>query len=142
MHAYLGGTGVEIMANSDNVLRGGLTSKYVDVGALLDHAIMTPEPCVGEYAVQVSPGVGLYRAEFPEFRLWALQGHDDTLSLPATDLGRILLVTEGQLVAHCGDEDCELNRGQSAWLPAGEEVTVTGQGRGFLAGAGVDADRS
>ena len=87
MHAYLGGTGVEIMANSDNVLRGGLTSKYVDVDALLDHAIMTPEPCVGEYAVQVSSGVGLYRAEFPEFRLWALQGHDDTLSLPATDLG-------------------------------------------------------
>ncbi|MCO6660386.1 mannose-6-phosphate isomerase, class I [Cutibacterium avidum] len=142
MHAYLGGTGVEIMANSDNVLRGGLTSKYVDVDALLDHAIMTPEPCVGEYAVQVSPGVGLYRTEFPEFRLWALQGHDDTLLLPATDLGRILLVTEGQLVAHCDDEDCELNRGQSAWLSAGEEVTVTGQGRGFLAGAGVDADHS
>ncbi|MDF9501981.1 hypothetical protein P5770_27665, partial [Bacillus cereus] len=44
MHAYLGGTGVEIMANSDNVLRGGLTSKYIDVKALLDHANMTPEP--------------------------------------------------------------------------------------------------
>ena len=35
LHAYLRGTGVEIMAASDNVLRGGLTSKYVDVPELL-----------------------------------------------------------------------------------------------------------
>src|SRR5699024_5661638 len=35
LHAYLGGIGVEVMANSDNVLRGGLTDKHVDVPALL-----------------------------------------------------------------------------------------------------------
>ena len=139
MHAYLGGTGVEIMANSDNVLRGGLTSKYIDVKALLNHANMVPEPCVGEYAQQISPGVGLYHTEFPEFRLWVLKDHDETLDLPATKLGRILLVTEGQLVAHCGTDDCELSRGQSVWLAAGDEVRVTGQGCGFLASAGVDA---
>lgn len=137
MHAYLGGTGVEIMANSDNVLRGGLTSKYIDVKALLDHASMTPGPCVGEYAQQISPGVGVYHTTFPEFRLWGLEGHNDVLDLPATELGRILLVTEGQLVAYCGTDDCELSRGQSVWLPAGDEVKVTGQGRGFLASAGV-----
>ena len=139
MHAYLGGTGVEIMANSDNVLRGGLTSKYIDVKALLNHANMVPEPCVGEYAQQISPGVGLYHTEFPEFRLWVLKDHDETLDLPATKLGRILLVTEGQLVAHCGTDDCELSRGQSVWLAAGDEVRVTGQGCGFLASVGVDA---
>src|SRR5690606_32332487 len=36
LHAYLSGTGVEIMANSDNVLRGGLTPKHVDVPELLN----------------------------------------------------------------------------------------------------------
>ncbi|MDO4412546.1 mannose-6-phosphate isomerase, class I [Cutibacterium sp.] len=141
MHAYLSGTGVEIMANSDNVLRGGLTSKYIDVQALLDHAIMAPEPCVGEYPVQVSPGVGLYRTEFPEFRMWVLDGHHGEFALPATDLGRILLVTQGQLTVHCSGKDCALHRGQSVWLPAGDEVTATGQGRGFLASAGVDTDQ-
>ncbi|MSS44683.1 mannose-6-phosphate isomerase, class I [Cutibacterium sp. WCA-380-WT-3A] len=138
MHAYLGGTGVEIMANSDNVLRGGLTSKYIDVKTLLDHANMIPEPCVGEYAQHISPGVGVYHTAFPEFRLWRLEGNNDVLNLPATELGRILLVTEGQLVAHCGTGDCKLSRGQSVWLPAGDEVTVTGQGCGFLASTGVD----
>ena len=139
MHAYLSGTGVEIMANSDNVLRGGLTSKYVDVKALLDHANMTPEPCVAEYAEQVSSGIGRYRTEFPEFRLWELKSHDDTLALPAAELGRILLVTEGQLVAHWGTTNCELSSGQSAWLSAGDKVMVSGQGRGFLASAGIGA---
>ena len=35
MHAYLHGLGFEVMANSDNVLRGGLTSKHVDVPELV-----------------------------------------------------------------------------------------------------------
>src|SRR5690606_32245761 len=42
LHAYLGGTGVEIMAASDNVLRGGLTSKHVDVAELL--RVLSYEP--------------------------------------------------------------------------------------------------
>ncbi|RMH76263.1 MAG: mannose-6-phosphate isomerase, class I, partial [Actinomyces sp.] len=42
LHAYLGGVGVEIMANSDNVLRGGLTTKHVDVPALLEVVDTSP----------------------------------------------------------------------------------------------------
>ncbi|MGK2310343.1 mannose-6-phosphate isomerase, class I [Cutibacterium sp. V947] len=142
LHAYLRGTGVEIMANSDNVLRGGLTSKYIDVKALRDHAIMSPVPCVGEYPQQISPGVDLYRTEFPEFRLWSVQGGDDPITLPAVELGRIVLITEGTVVAQSNSDDLELHRGQAAWLAAGEQVTLTGQGHGFLASAGVDTDHS
>ena len=36
LHAYLEGAGIELMANSDNVLRGGLTAKNVDVSELLN----------------------------------------------------------------------------------------------------------
>lgn len=42
LHAYLEGFGVEVMANSDNVLRGGLTSKHIDVDELMDILIFTP----------------------------------------------------------------------------------------------------
>ena len=51
LHAYLDGVGIELMANSDNVLRGGLTSKHIDVDELLRvtrHALVnassTPSP--------------------------------------------------------------------------------------------------
>ena len=42
LHAYLEGQNVEIMANSDNVLRGGLTPKHVDVAELMKHVIFEP----------------------------------------------------------------------------------------------------
>ena len=41
-HAYVQGTGLEIMANSDNVLRAGLTPKYIDVPELIDNTIFEP----------------------------------------------------------------------------------------------------
>lgn len=44
LHAYLHGVGVEVMANSDNVLRGGLTPKHVDVPELLRVLDFTPTP--------------------------------------------------------------------------------------------------
>ncbi len=47
-HAYLEGQNVEIMANSDNVLRGGLTNKHIDVKELLKHIKF--EPTVSKYS--------------------------------------------------------------------------------------------
>lgn len=49
MYVYFGGIGVEIMVNFDNVLCGGLMSKYIDVKVLLDYVNMIFELCVGEY---------------------------------------------------------------------------------------------
>lgn len=134
MHAYLGGTGIEIMANSDNVLRGGLTNKHIDVDALLSHAVLHPEPCVGEQPQPDGPGRAVYTTPFPEFRLWALSGPS---RLPATGLGRILLVVSGALELHHGDDILTLSSGQAAWLPAGEEIEVVGSGQGYLAAAAV-----
>ena len=44
LHAYLAGAGVEVMGNSDNVVRGGLTPKHVDVPRLLDIVEFAPQP--------------------------------------------------------------------------------------------------
>ena len=74
LHAYLHGIGVEIMANSDNVMRGGLTPKHVDTGELLAILDFTPgvPPLVD--VVAESAGVWRYRTPAPEFALWRDRG--------------------------------------------------------------------
>ena len=137
LHAYLSGAGVEIMANSDNVLRGGLTSKHVDVDELLAvldfHPIgagtITPEP--------VSPGVVRYPAPVTEFALWRLGLSGSPVELPATDAGRTLVVVDGSVTLTGGGSDVPLQRGGSAFLEAGTTVVAHGVGTAFLAGPGV-----
>ncbi|MFF9109731.1 mannose-6-phosphate isomerase, class I [Streptomyces sp. NPDC014805] len=129
-HAYLSGLGVEIMANSDNVLRCGLTPKHVDVPELLrivrfeasDPGVLRPE---------ASPdGEEVYETPIDEFRLsrYVLSAggaaHDLTRSTP-----QILLCTAGTVRA--GDQ--ELTPGQSVFVPAGERAEVSGAGTLFRA---------
>ena len=91
--AYLGGTGVEIMANSDNVLRGGLTTKHIDIPTLLEVVDARPiEPIVQRALVQ---GIASYDTPVPEFLLDRLDlDGSATVSGPA-----ILLFTDGAVDA-------------------------------------------
>ncbi|MBD0423921.1 mannose-6-phosphate isomerase, class I [Streptomyces sp. TRM S81-3] len=129
-HAYLNGLGVEIMANSDNVLRCGLTPKHVDIPELLrivrfeagDPGILRPE---------ASPdGEEVYETPTDEFRLsrYVLPAggasHDLTLPLP-----QILLCTAGTVRA--GEH--ELTPGWSVFVPAGETAEISGAGTVFRA---------
>ncbi|WP_328693184.1 mannose-6-phosphate isomerase, class I [Streptomyces phaeochromogenes] len=129
-HAYLNGLGVEIMANSDNVLRCGLTPKHVDVPELLrivrfeasDPGVLRPE---------ASPdGEEVYETPIDEFRLsrYALVAgapvHDLTLGTP-----QILLCTAGSVQA--GEH--ALGPGRSVFVPAGEKAEVSGDGTVFRA---------
>jgi mannose-6-phosphate isomerase len=122
-HAYLDGLGVEIMANSDNVLRCGLTPKHVDVPELLrivrfeatEPAVLRPE---------ASPsGEEVYDTPIDEFRLsrYVLapdaEPRDVTASTP-----QILLCTAGGVTAG----ELRLAPGESAFVPAGEKVEISG----------------
>ena len=145
MHAYLHGTGIEIMASSDNVLRGGLTSKHIDVPALLAHADLTATCVQPECPRQLPGGLQHYRTPFPEFTLWRLGERVET-DLPATGLGRILLVLDGRMSLitsagvtsnDTGAEVTQVRAGQAVWISAGQQVHVTGSAVGFLAAPGV-----
>jgi mannose-6-phosphate isomerase len=137
LHAYLSGGGVEIMANSDNVMRGGLTPKYVNVDellAILDFApgfrgLITP--------VEESTGVWRYPAPTPEFALWRLEARRESVNVPAGTSGRILVVTDGEVSTKSGAEELDLVRGEAALLTPGEEVVVTGRGTAFVGGPGL-----
>ncbi|WEH17556.1 mannose-6-phosphate isomerase, class I [Streptomyces sp. VNUA24] len=129
-HAYLNGLGVEIMANSDNVLRCGLTPKHVDVPELLrvvrfeatDPGVLRPEAA--------PDGEELYETPIDEFRLSryvlpeATAPHDLTRATP-----QILLCTAGSVRA--GEHT--LAPGESVFVPADERAEVSGPGTLFRA---------
>ena len=137
LHAYLSGGGVEIMANSDNVMRGGLTPKYVNVDELLAVLDFTPGLRGLITPLEESPGVWRYPTPAPEFTLWRLEPHAESAAVPAAGSGRILLVTDGELTAMSTTTRLDLGRGEAALLSAGEEAAVTGRGTAFVGGPGV-----
>lgn len=129
-HAYLNGLGVEIMANSDNVLRCGLTPKHVDVPELL-RVVRFEASAPGVLRPEASPdGEEVYETPIDEFRL---SRYVLPAGAPARDLthatAQILLATEGSV--RVGDLD--LAPGGSVFVPAGERTEVSGTGTLFRA---------
>ncbi len=132
MHAYLEGTAIEIMANSDNILRGGLTPKTVDLPELL--AILTfdtrePRILRGE---SEGPAQRVYRTEAREFELSLVQVEEDTPFTPEPGRGvEILLALEGACAVRVDDEiEQGLGKGQAIFVPATlRSYTVEGTGR-------------
>ena len=69
-HAYLQGVGLEVMANSDNVLRGGLTPKHVDIERLLDILVFADGPA---HVIQPASPTGVYETPAAEFQVARLE---------------------------------------------------------------------
>ncbi len=93
LHAYLRGTGVEVLANSDNVIRAGLTGKHVDVPELL--TLLDPAVAVPVLSpVPVADGVSRFDTPAPEFALSVAELPEHTITLPGTG-PRIVLCTDG-----------------------------------------------
>lgn len=87
VHAYLRGTGIEVMASSDNVLRGGLTGKHVDVPELLRTVEFLPRPAPILAAEFTGLGQEIYRPPFAEFQLQRLQLGSDPRARPDAQSG-------------------------------------------------------
>lgn len=137
-HAYLEGVNVELMANSDNVLRGGLTPKHIDVPELLRHVSF--DPVIPEIlaGVEMLPGEYLYPSPAPDFMLSHLdlsQGKPyrstDTHSLD------ICVVIDGAVLARAGDDKLHLERGEVLMAPAGLVYELAGEPRASLYKASV-----
>jgi mannose-6-phosphate isomerase len=120
LHAYLEGVGVEIMASSDNVLRGGLTKKHVDVPELmrvLDFADGPVAPIRPHDAGGVDGREKVYDTPAPEFRLSVFPALAGVVG--RTTAGpEILLVTRGTATLRAGGTALALARGASAYVPA------------------------
>jgi mannose-6-phosphate isomerase len=147
LHAYIHGMGVELMANSDNVLRGGLSSKHIDLKELFRVLKFFPfRPQVLRPGGQGENGTGnrslcfKYPAPCGEFSLSLIQGGEHVFSSKGPS---IVLVTEGELVIDRGSGDngkLRLRQGESAFVPAGGgELKFSGAYTLYAAGTGGTA---
>nr|WP_318381849.1 mannose-6-phosphate isomerase [uncultured Enterobacter sp.] len=129
-HAYLQGVALEVMANSDNVLRAGLTPKYIDIPELVANVKFTPKPAK---ELLTQPAKNGSELDFPipvddfAFSLHDLSSHEAELSQHSA---AILFCVEGEAVLSKGDERLVLKPGESAFISASESpVAVSGVGR-------------
>jgi mannose-6-phosphate isomerase len=140
-HSYLSGTGVEIMGNSDNVLRAGLTHKPVAVEELL-HVVDGRSRPHGTPEIALSDWEVAWRPEAPEFQLTRLRlptGRDVEADGGLTG-PQILFATSGPVGVRCDGATHVLRAGESALLPAGcGPLVLAGPGEVFRAAVGSTA---
>jgi mannose-6-phosphate isomerase len=144
LHAYLQGLGVELMANSDNVLRGGLTSKRVDLPELLETLLFRPTVPVPLTPRALPTGEEVFDTPAEEFVLSRVRlegGRAFTRKTPPSDRSaEILVVTEGSAVATARPgKPLVLPRGASCLVPAEvAEYTLAGTATVFRATVGAE----
>ncbi|MGA9606721.1 MAG: mannose-6-phosphate isomerase [Rouxiella badensis] len=129
-HAYLEGVALEVMANSDNVLRAGLTPKYIDIPELYANLKFESKPADALLTTPVQKG---HELSFPipvedfAFSLHSLSAEPQSL---AQDSAAIIFCVEGQTVLEKDGHQVVLQPGESCYLSASDSpVNVSGNGR-------------
>jgi mannose-6-phosphate isomerase len=149
-HAYLEGVGAEVMGSSDNVVRGGLTTKRIDASALVDlldpHAAPLAETAgaaaeTAGAAGAAGPAETRWQPPVPEFALSRIMVDGPQVPLSADeDLPegpQVLLCLEGEVTITSPVRSVRLRGGRSAFLAAsGDRVSLTGRGVVFRATTG------
>jgi len=129
-HAYLEGTALEIMASSDNVLRGGLTPKHIDVKELLDNIRFVAKPAQQLTCEPVVDGnYRRFRVPVDDFAFacWTLEPGDEEQVSPAS--AEILFCVKGKVVISMDDFQLVLKAGQSCFIAADvSRYRLTGRG--------------
>ena len=126
-HAYLSGDCVEVMACSDNVVRAGLTPKFMDVEtlvAMLDYSPAAPESF--KFTAESSrDGVSRFNPSVPDFALEQISAPSGGLvNLPTLDSASITLVTQSEGALTAPTRDIQLAQGAVFYASAGEQVTL------------------
>jgi len=123
-HAYLEGQNVELMANSDNVLRGGLTPKHIDVPELLKHTTfkgVAPNIMMGE---QMKPGEKNYSCPVDDFGISKIElKQSQTYSGTASSL-EIIVAIDGEMQIS-GTNNLSIKRGETAAILCGETYNIS-----------------
>ncbi|WP_409590234.1 mannose-6-phosphate isomerase, class I [Vibrio jasicida] len=129
-HAYLKGTGLEIMANSDNVLRAGLTPKYIDVAELArctlfeekvsDSLLFTPEVLANKLS---------YSVPVPDFKFDCfIESNNDKVVMQSAEI--LLAIDNSLTLCHASGETLTLDKGESVFIPAYvKEYSINSKGR-------------
>ena len=135
-HAYLRGQNIELMACSDNVIRGGLTPKHVDIEQLLkiiDCSEIVPQ------IISPAPKNQVYTHPTPivDFALSNMPYAKNTEISDRTLNGTILLVMAGEITLEAAQQKLTLKQGQAAFIEADTDYGVHGMQEGYAVLAGL-----
>nr|WP_239536914.1 mannose-6-phosphate isomerase, class I [Arthrobacter roseus] len=127
VHAYLLGLGIEVMSSSDNVLRGGLTKKYVDTSELMKTVNFTPLDVPRIHVTRAPTGEELLQPPCSEFQLQKITFPGGLTHVPLAQNGPVLvLVVSGTLTLSSSEKKLSLTQGESAFVAAYDApVTLT-----------------
>ena len=129
-HAYLSGTGLEIMANSDNVLRAGLTPKHIDVTELALCTLFEEKPVETLKLTPIQNGECItFPVPVPDFKFSVYSAPLNELNSPIG--AEILLPLDDELVlSHRSGETLTVKKGRSVFIPAYvDEYSFSSKGR-------------
>ena len=135
-HAYLRGQNIELMACSDNVIRGGLTPKHVDIEQLLkiiDCSEIVPQIIAPAPKNQVYT----YPTPIADFALSNMPYAKNTEISDRTLNGTILLVMAGEISLEAAQQKLKLKQGQAAFIEADTDYRVHGMQEGYAVLAGL-----
>ena len=135
-HAYLRGQNIELMACSDNVIRGGLTPKHVDIEQLLkiiDCSEIIPQIIAPAPKNQVYT----YLTPIADFALSNMPYAKNTEISDRTLNGTILLVMAGEITLEAAQQKLTLKQGQAAFIEADTDYRVHGMQEGYAVLAGL-----
>src|SRR5699024_1010361 len=136
VHAYLSGFGVEVMANSDNVLRAGLTGKHVDVPEVLATIDPVAAPPIRIAPEMLTEATGVFYAPVDDFELSLTTLTDDPGRRIPGRGPRVLLSLEGTPQVATTTQTLDLPRGRAVFVAA-DEGQIRAAGTGTLVQADV-----
>ena len=128
VHAYLSGLGVEVMANSDNVVRAGMTTKHVDARALLDILDVRPSPPIRLGPERSRAGVEVFYAPVEDFELAVIEAGATPVAVGGAG-PRIVLGIEGEVTLRLASREIVLRPADAVLVCEGELADVVGSGR-------------
>ncbi|USD67386.1 mannose-6-phosphate isomerase, class I [Vibrio sp. SCSIO 43136] len=117
-HAYLRGTGLELMANSDNVLRAGLTNKHIDVDELVACTLFEEKPT---HSMLIEPIIEKDQATYPvpanDFKFAVLSSPSST-QVTVTSPEILIALDEELVISHASGKESRFGKGESVFIPA------------------------
>ena len=128
LHAYLEGQNIELMANSDNVLRGGLTPKHVDVKELLQHVNFIPTTPIILKGDKLNDQETNYPCPVPDFGLTKIVLNVGEVCTISTYSLEMLLVMDGEVII----EDIAYKAGDTALLTPNAKLTMKAKSASVL----------
>lgn len=132
-HAYLEGVNMELMANSDNVFRGGLTKKHIDVPELLAHLVFDEVIPIILKGIQISELEKIFKTPAPDFELSEIRLHKtQTYRSTQTNSAETLIVMDGIINVNCIDHSLSFRKGESFFVEANTPYTIKTESSSWL----------